>query len=383
MERNEDKAILDQIRELRIKYPDIHVFYEKFYKLVTSVSVSDQKTGWMMYINFINSGSKLLSTKSFKKLNIVEMFVLMRKVIKGGSKVNELMRSFIEVKIKDIGVEAFQDPPVVKYYKPSTLHNMTLSNECLDRSHLKFIKYVEGQLRCKSNRTDRDLAAAGLLYAFRLNRAVWVSSSTLKKESRLYLKPVFDVRADDTEAIEQIADSKSYVKIKEGKAWFNFQRQRGGYANIAIDKMKDNTAMAISRVLSMIKRSTCKEDKLYLREVTQILREKHMQEIVNDTHRVQRFPKMITVFMFSKKASMEFDGVKSINSTAYLSEMLKKLKVPPPVNALEVKTRDLVKSRLDLVSEELKQLRQEEMKKKKKILNNYKAENHRTSVHAR
>ena len=51
----------------------------------------------------------------------------MRKVIEGGSKVNELMGSFIEERIKDISVEAFQDPTVVKYYKPSTLHNMTLS----------------------------------------------------------------------------------------------------------------------------------------------------------------------------------------------------------------------------------------------------------------
>ena len=60
-----------------------------------------------------------LSTKSFKKLNIVELFALMRKVIKGGARINELMRSFIEEKIKDIGVEAFQEPAVVKYYKPS------------------------------------------------------------------------------------------------------------------------------------------------------------------------------------------------------------------------------------------------------------------------
>ena len=76
-------------------------------ELVTSASVSAQKTGWMMYINFINSGSKLLSTKSFKKLNIVELYVQMKKVIKRGSKVNELMRSFIEERFKDIGVQAF------------------------------------------------------------------------------------------------------------------------------------------------------------------------------------------------------------------------------------------------------------------------------------
>ena len=70
--------------------------------------------------------------------------MLTKKVIKGGRKVNELMGSYIEERIKVISVKAFQDPPVVKYYKPSTLHNMTLSDECLDRSHLEFIKYVEG-----------------------------------------------------------------------------------------------------------------------------------------------------------------------------------------------------------------------------------------------
>ena len=144
MERNKDKAVLDQIRELRTQYTDIHVFYEKFDELVMSVLVSAQKTGCMMYINFLNYGSKLISTKSFKKLNIVELCVLMRKVIKGGNKVNELMRSFIEDQIKDIGVEEFHDPPVVTYYKPSTLNNMTSYDECFDKSHLEFIKYVKG-----------------------------------------------------------------------------------------------------------------------------------------------------------------------------------------------------------------------------------------------
>ena len=48
---------------------------------------------------------RMLSTRSFKNINIMELFVLMRKVIKRGHKVNELMRSFIEEKIKSIGVE--------------------------------------------------------------------------------------------------------------------------------------------------------------------------------------------------------------------------------------------------------------------------------------
>ena len=139
MERNEDMVVLDQTKELRSQYTNIHAFNEKFDELVMSVLVSAQKKRWMMYINFLKFGSKLLSTKSFKKLHIVELFVLMRKVIKRGNKVNELMRSFIEDKIKYVGVEAFHDLPVVKYYKPSTLYNMTLSDECLDKSHLEFI----------------------------------------------------------------------------------------------------------------------------------------------------------------------------------------------------------------------------------------------------
>ena len=178
-------VVLDHLRELQSQYPNIHTFYDTSAEQVSSVSVSAKKSGWMIYITFKDSGLKLLSTKSFKKLNIVELFVLMRKVIKGGSKVNEMMRSYIEERIKDISVEAFQDPLVVKYYKPSTLHNMTLSDECLDRSHLEFIKYVEGQLRCKANRSSQDLAVAEVLYAFRPNRAIKVSVSTLKRESRL------------------------------------------------------------------------------------------------------------------------------------------------------------------------------------------------------
>ena len=176
---------------------------------------------------------------------------------------------------------------------------------------------------------------------------------------------MFAIRADCTEVIEEIADSRPNVKVKDGKAWFSFQRHMGGQAKISIDRLKDNNSNAITRVLYMIKRSTCKEDKLFLGEVDQILREKFMEETVNDTPGVKGFLKRITVFMFSKKASLEFDGVKSINSTAYLSEMLKKLEVPPPVNALEVEARDLVKARLDLVNEELKQLHLERLQKKK------------------
>ena len=69
--------------------------------------------------------------------------------------------------------------------------------------------------------------------------------------------------------------------------------------------------------------------------------------------------------MFSKKTSLEFEGVASINRTAYLTEMLKELEVPPHVKPLEVEARDLVKARLEVVMEELRKLHQETQERKK------------------
>ena len=107
----------------------------------------------------------------------------------------------------------------------------------------------------------------------------------------------------------------------------------------------------------MIKRSTFKADKLYLEAIEKIHRNKLDKEAVNNTSRVQGFPKRITLYMFSKKASLDFEGIKTINNTTYLTEMLKKLEDPPPVNALEVEAKDLVKARLELISKELRQLK--------------------------
>ena len=42
LENNEDRVVLDYIRELRSQLPDIHKFYEIFSDQVTNVSVSGQ-----------------------------------------------------------------------------------------------------------------------------------------------------------------------------------------------------------------------------------------------------------------------------------------------------------------------------------------------------
>ena len=121
---------------------------------------------------------------------------------------------------------------------------------------MEFLKYVERQLRCKANRTNEDQAATELLYAFRLNRAIKVSLSTLKKEPRLYIKPIYTVKADGYEELEEIADSKPHIKFKNDKAWFTFQKARGGQVKVTIESLKENNFEAIFRVMSMIKRST-------------------------------------------------------------------------------------------------------------------------------
>ena len=77
---------------------------------------------------------------------------------------------------------------------------------------------------------------------------------------------------DGLEVLEKIVDSKPSIKLKDGKAWFRLQKARGGWAKVTIDSLKENNSVTIFRVLSLIKRSTCKEDKLYLREVSQILK---------------------------------------------------------------------------------------------------------------
>ena len=88
---------------------------------------------------------------------------------------------------------------------------------------------------------------------------------------------------------------------------------------VTVESLKENNSESIFRVLSMIKRSTFKADKLYLEAIERIHMNKLDEEAVNNTLRVQGFPKRITVYMFSKKSSLGFKGIKTINSTAYLT----------------------------------------------------------------
>ena len=93
-------------------------------------------------------------------------------------------------------------------------------------------------------------------------------------------------REDGALGTEFIADSKPYIQLTDGKPWFSIKKSRGSQVKIAIENIKINNSTSITRVLSLMKISMCKGDKLYLEEVNQILKERIMFEIVNDTKRV-------------------------------------------------------------------------------------------------
>lgn len=84
----------------------------------------------------------------FHKMSFVELFVLKRKAISAGHKINELMRDMTESYMKPIGEEVFSNSSKAKYYKNKALHNMTLTEESLDRSAEQFVRFVEANLRC-------------------------------------------------------------------------------------------------------------------------------------------------------------------------------------------------------------------------------------------
>ena len=80
-----------------------------------------------------------------------------------------------------------------------------------------------------------------MLYAFRLNRAIKVDLTTLKNEPILYLRPVYTVKKDGSEALEEITDSKPHNRFRNDKPWFTFQRARGGLVKVTVESLKENT----------------------------------------------------------------------------------------------------------------------------------------------
>lgn len=136
MVQNDDKVIMDIIREYREKYPNIHEFYHMFDNRFSSVSASALKKGWVMYVNLVDRAALRLSTRMFKKMNIVELFVLKNKIITTGGPINELLRERMHVALREFTPSAFDQPPCVKYYHGRRLQNLTLAE-----AHSESVRY--------------------------------------------------------------------------------------------------------------------------------------------------------------------------------------------------------------------------------------------------
>lgn len=161
---------MDLIKKYKSMYSDVHEYYHRLKEKITSVYVSALKIGWIMYVNITELGSKKLSSYIFKKINIVELFILQKKkVINGGNKINELLRGMIKSYIKMYNPEAYSTPKVVKYCEDDQLHKMTLLKS-LDETLYQKMMFVGSQLRSKGDRrTKIDIEVAEILYTFRLN----------------------------------------------------------------------------------------------------------------------------------------------------------------------------------------------------------------------
>ena len=205
LEQSDDRIIMDLIREYRSRYPDIHEFYHMLDDRITSVSASNLKDAWLMYVNTVYQPSLRMSSRIFKKMNIVELFILKRKLISHGHPINELLREHLCQALRDYSPVAFDQPACVKYYNSERLQNLTLSEDHLEASKYSWLTYIESRLRGKGERrTAQDLEAAEVIYAFRLNRNMDVDEKQMRETFRAYEFTVWVPGQDGVDITEDI-----------------------------------------------------------------------------------------------------------------------------------------------------------------------------------
>lgn len=107
-------------------------------KYINIFSDTHEYLGWRI---------KRLSTRIFKKMNIVELFILQHKIICGWHKIDELLREFIKNFIRNYTLEAFSTPKVVRYYHHEKLQNMTLTEQNPEGTMYSWLTYIESHLR--------------------------------------------------------------------------------------------------------------------------------------------------------------------------------------------------------------------------------------------
>ncbi|KAL8124301.1 hypothetical protein AgCh_012087 [Apium graveolens] len=112
-------------------------------------------------------------------MNMVELFVLARKI--STSKTNTLSNEYLRYKIyqaiREVSSQAFNKPYVIKIFIDNTMHNITLMDVSLKRVDYQYLTFLKSRLRSVITevtfdgvkRTDTDVSAAELLFAYKLN----------------------------------------------------------------------------------------------------------------------------------------------------------------------------------------------------------------------
>lgn len=161
---------------------------------------------------------------------------------------------------------------------------------------MEYIKYVQGHLRKKGKMNDKELKAAGFLYAYRLNQlSMWERDLT-------YVNRYYPTAFPGQE--EQIAGSPKIVSMKLNRLIkLKLKKPNGGIKRVGLNDIHKSRSNYILQLLRSVKDSVHKVDRAIIKQLNQIYKHKVAEETYTDTKRVKANPKRIT---YIKHISLEF-----------------------------------------------------------------------------
>ncbi|XP_074369633.1 uncharacterized protein LOC141711091 [Apium graveolens] len=228
--------LLRTVEHYRKEYENIHEFYDQFIKTISGTTVNILKNGWKITINHIDGLQMKVSTSVLKKLNIIELFVLASNILWLKSNENEYFRDKLWRMMMNVSPQVF------------------LSKRAkLEAPGVK--------------RSEADLKAAEVLYAYRLNdKMIRDTEKDMRKVGRDYHE-IFLISGEPE--MNLLQDSKPIISTNsEGELVFQINQ-----AKIKINDFRASSSEAIYQALMDVKLSTCKEDKIALIPIIRILDE--------------------------------------------------------------------------------------------------------------
>ncbi|KAL8157597.1 hypothetical protein AgCh_002348 [Apium graveolens] len=136
-----------------------------------------------------------ISVSVLKKLNIVKLFVHASKIPWLKLNENKYLRDKLQKMMMDVFSQAFLYPFVIKVFIDGRMQNISMSDQHIRSIPLLQLTILESQLMSKRekleapgvNRSEADLKAAEVLYAYRLNeKMIMDSERDMKKVNKAY-----------------------------------------------------------------------------------------------------------------------------------------------------------------------------------------------------